>query len=116
MGPRDPRNGLTPARFEARASGSLGPGIIGLGVVFYLPPISQDLEYHSSANDRTMCGVANPPNVASNLSYLVVGSLGLALLPRPGNSGRSGPLLALYRPFEFTPPGRVTGDAPERAR
>lgn len=115
MGPRVPRTGLTPAPFEARALGSLGPGLIAPGLVFCLPPISQDLEYHRFANDRTTCGVLNSPKVASSLSFLFVGSLGLGLPVRPGAGGTNGPVLALFRRSEFNSPGRVTGDAPERA-
>ena len=93
MGPKDPPAGLTPAAFEARVLGFFGLGIVALGVVFCLPPISQDLSYHAFADDRTMLGVPNFLNVASNLPFLVVGALGLGLLLRPGAVGPNGPVL-----------------------
>jgi hypothetical protein len=113
MGPRVPRNGLMPAPFEARALASLGPGPIALGFVFCLPPISQGLDNHRFAHDRTTCGGLNSPKVASDFSFLLVGSLGRELPVRPGAGGTSGPVLALFRPSQFNSPGRVTGDAPE---
>ena len=76
MGPKDPPNGPTPSVFEARTLSFLGLGIIALGVVFCLPPIPQDSDYHGFADDRTMLGVPNFLNVASNLPFLVVGALG----------------------------------------
>src|SRR5262245_15202615 len=76
MGLDDSRTGLTPAAFEARVLGFLGLGIVALGLVFCLSPIPQDLSYHTFADDRTMLGVPNFLNVASNLPFIVVGVLG----------------------------------------
>jgi hypothetical protein len=98
--------------------------MVAPGIFFCQPPISQDLEYHRFADDRTTGGVPNSPKVASNISFLFVGSLGLGLPVRPGAGGTSGsvlnraergPLVALFQPSEFNSPGRVTGDALERA-
>jgi hypothetical protein len=47
MGPKDSLHGLTPPAFEARALGFLGFGIIALSILFNLPPIPQDLNYHT---------------------------------------------------------------------
>jgi hypothetical protein len=93
MGPKDPRNGLTPPAFEARVLGFLGLGIVALGLVFCLPPIPQDLSYHAFADDRTMLGVPNFLNVISNLPFLVVGVLGLRLLLRHDAFRPDGPVL-----------------------
>jgi hypothetical protein len=93
MGPEDPPNGLTPAVFEARTLSLLGLGIIALGGVFCLPPFPQDLDYHGFADDRTMLGVSNFLNVASNLPFLVVGALGLGVLLRHGSVGPNGRVL-----------------------
>src|SRR5215471_18325463 len=82
MRPKQSPNGLTSAAFEARVLGFLGLGIVALGLVFCLPPIPQDLNYHAFADDRTMLGVPNFLNVASNLPFFVVGVLGLWLLLR----------------------------------
>jgi hypothetical protein len=92
MGPQDSPAGLTPAAFEARVLGFLGLGIVALGVVFCLPPLPQDLSYHAFADHRTMLGVPNFLNVASNLPFLVVGVLGLRVLLRPDAVGPDGPV------------------------
>ena len=93
MGPEEPRHGLKPAAFEARVLGFLGLGIVALGIVFCLPPIPQDLSYHTFADDRTMLGIPNFQNVASNLPFLVVGGLGLRLLLRRDAVRPGGPVL-----------------------
>jgi hypothetical protein len=93
MGPKDSPDGRSPAAFEDRVLGFLGLGIVALGVVFCLPPIPQDPGYHAFADDRTMLGVPNFLNVASNLPFLVVGALGLRLLLRHGAVGPGGPVL-----------------------
>jgi hypothetical protein len=81
MGPK--ANNLTPVQREARVLAFLGLGIVALGIVFCVPPIPQDLDYHNFADDRTTLGVPNFLNVASNLPFLVVGVLGLWLLLQP---------------------------------
>src|SRR5262249_21220123 len=85
--------GLTPTALEARVLGLLGLAIVGLGSVFFLPPIPQDPTYHVFADDRTMLGVPNFLNVASNLPFLVVGVFGLRLLLRREAVGPQGPIL-----------------------
>jgi hypothetical protein len=54
-----------------------------------IDPIPQDPTYHLFADRRTLLGVPHFWNVASNLPFLVVGAVGLALL-----SGRRWPLQA----------------------
>jgi hypothetical protein len=93
MGPKDPPNGLTPAAFEVRVLAFLGLGIVALGVIFCLPPIPQDQNYHAFADDRTMLGVPNFLNVASNLPFLAVGALGLRTLLRRDAVRPDGPIL-----------------------
>jgi hypothetical protein len=93
MGPKHPYNGLKPAAFEARILASIGLGIITLGFVFCLPPISQDQSYHAFADDRTMLGIPNFLNVASNLPFLVVGVIGLRLLLQYDAGRPDGPVL-----------------------
>jgi hypothetical protein len=80
MGPEDSYKSQPPATFETRVLGFLGLAIVGLGSVFCLPPIPQDPSYHAFADGRTMLGVPNLLNVASNLPFLVVGALGLSFL------------------------------------
>jgi hypothetical protein len=93
MGPEDPHHGLKPAAFEARVLAFLGLVIVALGIVFCLPPLPQDLRFHAFADDRTMLGVPNFLNVASNLPFLVVGVIGLRMLCRRDAVRPDGPLL-----------------------
>lgn len=57
-------------------------GLAGAAVVAaaLAPPIPQDLEYHRMADQRGWLGIPNTVNVLSNLPFVVVGGLGLALL------------------------------------
>jgi hypothetical protein len=80
-------------------------GITSLGTLFCFPAIPQDESYHAFADDRTMLGVPNFLNVASNVPFLLVGAFGLWLLLRrdavgPNGSVREGaerwPLLVLF--------------------
>jgi hypothetical protein len=82
MGPKEPPDGLSLAVFQTRVLGFIGLAIVALGCIFCLPPIPQDQGYHGFADDRTMLGVPNLLNVASNLPFLVVGVLGLRLVLR----------------------------------
>jgi hypothetical protein len=50
------------------------------GVV--LAPMAQPQAYHDFADQRTMLGIPHAFNVVSNLPFLLVGTLGLALLAR----------------------------------
>jgi hypothetical protein len=92
MAPDESRNGRPPADREVRILGFVSLGIVALGSVFCLPPIAQDPGYHAFADDRTMLGVPNFLNVASNLPFLAVGVLGLALLLRRDAVGPAGPV------------------------
>jgi hypothetical protein len=105
MGPTDSSKGLPTAAFEARALGFLALGIVALGAIFCLPPLPQDPSYHAFADHRTMLGVPNLLNVASNLAFVVVGVLGLWLLLRydavrpegpPLEGAERWPLLVLF--------------------
>jgi len=46
-------------------------------VVFSMPPMAQDLNYHQFADQRSLLGIANAFNVLSNLPFLLVGLWGL---------------------------------------
>ncbi len=48
-----------------------------LGILFLIPPISQDAHYHFFADDKMILGIPNFMNVVSNLPFIVVGILGL---------------------------------------
>lgn len=70
--------------------------VIAVAVAAWLPPIAQDQAYHVFADRRPMLGVPNFLNVISNVAFLVVGAVGLALVPRArlGNRWRFGLLAA----------------------
>ena len=53
------------------------------------PPIHQSLAYHRFADTRTLLGVPNFWNVASNLPFVLVGMAGLAWMRRHGQSNAS---------------------------
>jgi hypothetical protein len=58
-----------------------------VAVAMLMPPIPQDPAYHDFADRRTVLGVPNALNVASNLPFLVVGALGLSFLARDRRPG-----------------------------
>jgi hypothetical protein len=47
-----------------------------------VPPFAQPEAYHQFADERTMLGIANALDVASNLAFLVVGGWGLVFVLR----------------------------------
>ncbi len=55
----------------------IGLLIAGMAVPLFLDPIPQNLRYHSFADTTTFLGIPNCINVVSNLSFLIVGILGL---------------------------------------
>src|SRR5260370_31480899 len=52
-------------------------GITVSAIFLFLPPVHQDLSYHTFADQRTLWGIPNFFNVASNLPFLVIGLLGI---------------------------------------
>ncbi|HZY89998.1 MAG TPA: hypothetical protein VFE78_34565 [Gemmataceae bacterium] len=101
MGPKGSQQDLTQAAFERRALGFLGLAIVTLGLAFCLPPIPQHPGFHAFADGRTMLGVPNFLNVASNLPFVVVGLLGLGLLLRHDAVGPAGAVLARAERWPF---------------
>ena len=55
---------------------------VAAAVVYSRGPLPQDPEYHRMADVRTILGIPNALNVASNLPFALVGVVGLALLRR----------------------------------
>jgi len=51
-----------------------------LAIALLLPPVSQSLAYHNFADSRSLCGVSNFGNVASNLAIFFAGLCGLAFM------------------------------------
>ena len=71
-----------------RLSCLAGFTLLAIVVVFFIPPIPQDPAYHDFVDQRTLHGVPNFWNVASNLPFVIAGLLGLLVLlgrkPLPG--------------------------------
>ena len=71
-----------------KLAGLFGFGVLAIVVVAFMQPIPQDLAYHDFTDQRTLYGVANFWNVASNVPFVIAGLLGLLLLagkrPVPG--------------------------------
>jgi len=65
-----------PPRWKFLLVGGLALG--SLCGAFFVRPIPQDPKYHQLADARTMFGIPNFMNVASNLPFLVAGALGVA--------------------------------------
>ena len=57
-----------------------------IAVFVFVAPIPQDPAYHLFADSRTLLGVANFWNVASNLPFLVVGTWGVVYVMRHGHA------------------------------
>ncbi len=63
--------------------------IIMAFVVAILPPFPQPLAYHRFADARAWLGVPNFLDVVSNLAFLIVAALGLAVVLRPDTHSNS---------------------------
>ncbi len=57
--------------------------IIGLSL---MDPITQNFDYHRFADDRTILGITNFWDVASNIPFLIIGSLGISYVLKNFNS------------------------------
>lgn len=76
---------LAPRTFRFRLGLLVALALAALAAVSQLPPLPQDPAYHAFADQRTLLGLPNFWNVASNAPFLLVGGWGLAVLfgPRP---------------------------------
>lgn len=54
--------------------------LVTIAVVLLQPPLAQTLNYHNFADSRSICGVNNFANVASNAAIFLGGASGLFLL------------------------------------
>ncbi len=71
---------LSARAFRLRVALLVGLAVgIGLGVLF-VPPVAQDPAYHAFADGRTMLGIPNFWNVASNAPFLPFGIWGILAL------------------------------------
>jgi hypothetical protein len=55
--------------------------------IFLAPPIAQPLSFHHFADNRPLWGIPNFGNVVSNVSFLVIGLYGLAVVLRAAVPG-----------------------------
>jgi hypothetical protein len=51
--------------------------VASLVAIFLVPPVAQSLSFHHFADTRSLWGIPNFGNVASNLPFLIVASIGL---------------------------------------
>ncbi len=63
-----------------------GIALAVIAVFLFVEPIPQDPAYHAFADKRTMFGIANFNDVASNLPFLVIGAWGVAYVMRHGHT------------------------------
>ena len=50
---------------------------IGIGSLFFIGPIPQDICYHNFSDNRTLFGVTNFWDVVSNIPFIIIGFLGM---------------------------------------
>jgi hypothetical protein len=72
---------LKPSETARRVSLAL-VGVAIVAVTLSLPRLAQDPSYHGMADERTILGVPNGLDVASNLAFAVVGLAGVLVLIR----------------------------------
>jgi hypothetical protein len=73
--------------FHARLSFIVLLALGAAALLFAMPALPQDVQYHNFADQRSLWSVPNALNVISNLPFLVVGVLGVGwLLTRAGRT------------------------------
>jgi hypothetical protein len=68
--------------YRFRLACILGFAVLAIAAVTFMDPIPQDPAYHNFVDQRTLNGVPNFWNVASNALFVIAGLLGLLLLVR----------------------------------
>lgn len=91
---RDLRYAIAAPRL--RLAGVVGVALAAMAVAIALPPIPQDQAYHAFADTRTIAGIPNFWNVASNAGFVIVGLAGLLWLARRGRPTPGGSLQAAW--------------------
>src|SRR6266436_6623193 len=81
------------AQSQSRTTLSITLGLASVAgtAAILLPRLPQDPSYHDFADHRTILGIRNLLNVASNLPFLFIGALGLFVTRKTANVGREGP-------------------------
>jgi hypothetical protein len=65
-------------------------------LVFAVGPLAQDPGYHAFADRRTLLGIPNFVNVASNVFFLLVGLTGVAVVLRQPRAGATASWLVVF--------------------
>ena len=86
-------------KFDLKIAILAGVILVSVGIVLGMDPIPQDPAYHQFADQRTLFGIANFWNVATNVPLVVVGLLGMWRLVRGGAPGYLPQLTAVYLAF-----------------
>jgi hypothetical protein len=73
--------------------------VLSLAAAFLLPAMPQPAAYHDFADHRSMLGVANFLDVASNIGFLLAGVAGLVVVARPRTQFTVGAERAPYAVF-----------------
>ncbi|HSB79244.1 MAG TPA: ceramidase domain-containing protein [Candidatus Methylomirabilis sp.] len=83
-------------RPKARRTILLGIALLVAAFFYVVPPIPQDIAYHDFADKRTLFGLPNFWNVTSNLSFVMVGLVGMRKVWRGRLQGGLADLRAIY--------------------
>ena len=73
--------------------------VIAIIAVFIMDPIAQDPSYHNFADQRGMINIPNFFDVISNLSFVIVGAMGIRLIRSGRAAGGLPELQAVYMTF-----------------
>ncbi len=75
-------------RHKAKIIFILGVVLVGTIVMFFIPRISQDPNYHNFIDQRRLFGIPNFWNIMTNIPFIIAGALGLHVcnpnVPRGG--------------------------------
>jgi hypothetical protein len=71
--------------FRLRVAALAAAVLLCIGIAFHFPAIAQDQAYHHFADTRTIAGIPNFWNVASNVLFLIFGVLGMRFVFRRHN-------------------------------
>jgi hypothetical protein len=73
--------------YGAKVGILVGVVVLAVGITSFISPIAQDPAYHQFADRRTLFGIPNFGDTASNIGFLIAGALGLAFVL--GKRGRA---------------------------
>ncbi len=88
-------------RVDARLIVILVVVLVAIVAMFFVPRIAQDPSYHHFVDQRRIFGINNFWNVATNIPFIVAGTLGLYILQPRMPDGGLPELKSAYRIFFF---------------